>query len=77
MRQILKERVLQVLTYEYPTHLSNEQIAHRLDTHEASVRRATRQLKEEGLLIDVDGGYANLPLTYTVRQPFYPPISGE
>ena len=69
MKQTLREQVLQVLTYEYPEHLSNEQIAHRLDAHAASVRRVTRLLREEGLIMDIDGGYANIPLTYQLRRP--------
>lgn len=60
----LRDRILEALVAEYPETLTNNQLAHRLDANEPSVRRVTNQLANAGEIQDYKGGYAGLPIEW-------------
>ena len=65
----LKQRIREAIQAEYPETLTNNQLAHRLDANEPSVRRATLELLKAGEIHDYAGGYANVPIQWRAFEP--------
>lgn len=75
MRATLRDRVLSALVAEFPGTLTNQQLAHRLDAHEPSVRRATLELNKSGAVFCYTGGYSNVPINW--RATHVPGVTGD
>lgn len=76
MKTPLRDRVEEMLEAEYPDTLTNFQLAWELGAPEASVRRATRELTESARIVEMGGGYGNVPVRYAAVEPILPTSQG-
>lgn len=76
MKIPLRDRVEEMLEAEYPDTLTNFQLAWGLGAPEASIRRATRELMESARIVEMSGGYSNIPIRYAAVEPILPTSQG-
>lgn len=69
MRPTLTNRIAAHLMHNPERTFTNRDLSRILFAPMPSVRRATHDLRRRGLILHVDGGYANIPVSYQHYEP--------